>query len=61
MRETHYMQSKIVKAVICHNFDEYWLTAHENPKSTISENLEYCEKVQYSRLKMSQSNHLIKP
>ena len=54
------MQSKIVQAVICHNCDDYGLQLMKTQIHNLRK-LEYCEKVQYSRLKVSHSNQLIKP
>ena len=47
------MQSKIFQACICYKFDDYGLQ--------FMKKCEYCEKVQYCRLKVSHSNQLINP
>ena len=54
------MQSEIFQAFICYNFDDYGLQLMKTPNSK-SQKLEYCEKVQYFRLKVSHSNQLINP
>ena len=51
------MQSEIFQAFICYYFDENGLQLMKTPNSK----LEYCEKVEYCRLKVSHSNQLINP
>ena len=50
------MQSEIFQALICYNFDDYSSQFMETLRK-----LEHCEKIQYCRLEVSNSNQLINP